>query len=545
MRSRLAALLGVALIGSGVTVLGVTLSAQAAGEGERLYLHSANGGYAADVAADPTSTLGSAPAGSKADTTAPTSTTSDTATVRPTANAPASGQPDTPSFRLPVTGAVSSVCLDLFASGPTGASISVFGFLSDANDSKLSELAELKVTPYPGGIVRLTGNVTPKTPFTATANVAIGFFAGALNGPGSNVVLSYDSVNHPSNVTINPTSCTPVAVSAPSGSASGSASAAPTASRTATPSVSASASATASASAAPSASGSSTPSQCPTSAAPSTSATATSAPTPSSSSTPTSNPTPTSTATAVPSASPSATTSATPRPTATGMTPPATGAPVVGKQASGTPSTSTSPTPAPTSSPSAPPTDGCNTPTRITLNVTVARITAGNAPTLFGVVTDDLNKPVVGAQVDILAKGYAQPAYSRVATVVTDAEGRYALRTAPGRQTSYGANVGAIRSRVIQVRVNTRVDIARPAPGTVSNPVTFSGQLTPRFANVAVGLGYLTNGRFVVLTQTRTNANGGYSLTRALPRGTFAFVVFTSAHEGTDKGSKSVRLTVR
>ncbi len=495
MRSRLAALLGLALIGSGVTALGITLSAEAAGEGVRLYLRSASTGYAADLTADPSASIdGRAPAGSTLSPDSPTAITSDTATVRATANAPASGQPDTPSFKLPVTGTVSSVCLDVFASGPAGASISLIGYLSENNDSKTVALPELKVTPYPGGIVRLTGIVAPAAAFPITMNGNFGFFAGALNGPGSNVVLSYDSVQHPSNVTINPTSCTPVPVATPSGSASASASA------STAPSASGSASASATRSATPTAS--------PTTACPTTSPSAT--PT----TAPTATVTPTSTASATSTSAPSATATATP-------------------------------SAAPTPSSSAPPTDGCNTPTRITLNVNVPQITAGNRPTLFGVVTDDLNKPVVGGRVDILAKGYGQTSYTTVATVVTDAEGRYSLRIAPIRQTAYGANTGSIRSRVIVVRVSTRVDIVRPAPGAVSNPVTFAGQLNPRFANVAVGLGYLTGGRFVVLTQTQTSATGSYSMTRSLPRGTFAFVVFTSAHQGTDKGSKSVRLTVR
>ncbi|HVE63655.1 MAG TPA: hypothetical protein VNB94_07635, partial [Mycobacteriales bacterium] len=124
--------------------------------------------------------------------------------------------------------------------------------------------------------------------------------------------------------------------------------------------------------------------------------------------------------------------------------------------------------------------------------------------------------------------------------------GRFSLAVQPSRQTSYGANVtDSVRSNIVNIRVSTRVNITTPVPGVVSNPVTFTGTLQPGFANVAVGLGTIVNGRFSVLQQTRTNSSGGFSITRTLPLGTGVYVIFTSAHEGTDKGSKSVTLTVR
>jgi len=172
-------------------------------------------------------------------------------------------------------------------------------------------------------------------------------------------------------------------------------------------------------------------------------------------------------------------------------------------------------------------------------------VTAGNTPTLSGVVRDSRGDAIQDATVTIFTKGYGETRYTAAATMQTDAAGQYKISVRPLKQTAYGANVGNARSPVLNIRVNTRVNITRPVPGAVNNPVTFTGTLNPGYARVAVGLGYLVNGRFVVLKQADTNGTGGYSITATLPRGTFAFVIFTSAHQGTDKGSKSVRLTVR
>ena len=203
-----------------------------------------------------------------------------------------------------------------------------------------------------------------------------------------------------------------------------------------------------------------------------------------------------------------------------------------------TPSSSPSPSPSGSTAPA-------GTPTAITLRADVTQITSGNRPTLSGVVTDSAGNAVAGVPVEILEQSYGETSYRTVATVTTDANGRYTLAVQPDRQTSYGANVSpTVRSNIVNIRVSTRVNITSPAPGRVTNPVTFVGSLQPAYANVAVGLGTFINGRFVVLQQTTTDANGRYSITRTLRSGTGVYVVFTSAHEGTDKGSKSVTLTV-
>ncbi|HVF18960.1 MAG TPA: hypothetical protein VNA14_01795 [Mycobacteriales bacterium] len=146
----------------------------------------------------------------------------------------------------------------------------------------------------------------------------------------------------------------------------------------------------------------------------------------------------------------------------------------------------------------------------------------------------------------VYAKAYAQASYAAVATVKTDGAGRYQLQVRPTKQTAYGANVGDARSPVINVRVYTRVNVSRPTPGTsVSNPVTFAGGLVPGYVRVPVGLGYFADGRFIVLAQAPTDGDGAFTITTRVPTGRHAFVVFTSAHQGSDRGAKSLTLTVQ
>ncbi len=214
--------------------------------------------------------------------------------------------------------------------------------------------------------------------------------------------------------------------------------------------------------------------------------------------------------------------------------------------------TSAAPTPstAPTPGATQPPAGGCAA--LISLSTNLAQITAGNAPMLFGTATTAAGQPCSGAGIVILKKSYGETSYTPLATVTTNASGAFSLVVRPLTQTAYGANTpdGAVRSLVGVIRVNTRVNIDTPrAPGAgetsraVVNPVTFSGSLLPAYANVAVGLGTLINGKFVVVKQTVTDGSGRYVIGRSIRPGTGVYIVFTSAHQGTDKGSKSITLT--
>ncbi len=218
-----------------------------------------------------------------------------------------------------------------------------------------------------------------------------------------------------------------------------------------------------------------------------------------------------------------------------------------------------SPSPSPTASESAtavpsasdsPP--GCVTAT-ISLAASRSRVTSGNTPTLAGTVTDAAGVPCGSTSVTVFAKQYGDSTWAPLATIPTDASGRFSLRVRPTRQTSYGANTadGAVRSNVVPVRVHTRVTLAVPAPpspiGTprsVANPATFVGSLNPAYAGVEVGLGTFVGRTFVVLQRTTTDASGGFALSRVLPPGPFTAVVFTSAHGGNDNGSMSIALDV-
>ena len=330
--------------------------------------------------------------------------------------------------------------------------------------------------------------------------------------------------------------------SSPSASASASASTttAPTASATASASTTAapSASATASTTAAPSASGTASPSGAPstTTPAPSSSSTATASPSPSPSCPPASSSSADPSASGSTSAAPSGSTSAAPSGSASAS---ASASPTGGIL----PSLLPQPAPKTAQEPARDETS-CRART-VSLSSNATQITAGNAPTLSGSVRDVNGDAIAGATVTIYARAYAQSSYAAIATVRTDSAGRYQLAVRPTKQTSYGANVGDARSPVINLRVYTRVNVSSPAAGSrVANPVTFRGGLIPGYARVAVGLGYLTNGRFVVLAQADTTSTGEYTITSRLPSGTHAFVVFTSAHQGSDRGAKSLTLTV-
>ncbi len=212
-----------------------------------------------------------------------------------------------------------------------------------------------------------------------------------------------------------------------------------------------------------------------------------------------------------------------------------------------------------------PPTCTSGVPTSVQLAANVTQITSGNAPTLTGRVFNAAGAPCASTSVTIFAKQYGATGYTALATVSTNANGQFTLVVRPARQTAYGANVSpTVRSNVVVIRVYTRVNLLSPAVASpvtsaraVTNPVTFTGDLDPNFARVAVGLGTLltptgtscagpvtANCRFVVLQQTLTNATGGFTLTRTLRRGVGVYIIFTSAHQGTDKGSKSITLNV-
>ena len=202
----------------------------------------------------------------------------------------------------------------------------------------------------------------------------------------------------------------------------------------------------------------------------------------------------------------------------------------------------TSPSPSPTASPSSSP----GTPASITLAADVNPITAGNAPKLSGVVRDSAGRPVDGADVRVVGKAWGETGYRQVGATTSGADGRWSVPVRPTRQTRFVASTGDLQSAALLMRVYNRVDVERPTPGTaVGTRTTFTGTLVPGDDSVRVGLAYVRDGRFVYLAQAVSDSAGRYTLTATLPRGDHPFVVYTSARRGTDKGAKSLRLTVR
>ena len=91
-------------------------SAGVAAPSTPLYLHSANGGYAFDYALDPQ--VGAAPSGSTLSATAPTTDASASAT---TYGDGIRGSATLPLLSIPVTGDVTSACVDIWAAPDVGA----------------------------------------------------------------------------------------------------------------------------------------------------------------------------------------------------------------------------------------------------------------------------------------------------------------------------------------------------------------------------------------------------------------------------------------
>ena len=181
----------------------------------------------------------------------------------------------------------------------------------------------------------------------------------------------------------------------------------------------------------------------------------------------------------------------------------------------------------------------------VSMGVNVARITAGNAPELAGVVRDTNDKVIAGRTVTILVRPYGSSEFSQLLTTTTDADGEYAVLVRPQVQSSYEARVDGVTSPMTTVFVNARITIDSPEHASrLLSPVVVYGRHLPTTAPVRVGVATLANGRFVYRTQGTTGEGGGFVIPAHLPRGTYALVVYTSARAGVGPGAKSVLITV-
>jgi hypothetical protein len=177
----------------------------------------------------------------------------------------------------------------------------------------------------------------------------------------------------------------------------------------------------------------------------------------------------------------------------------------------------------------------------------VQTITAGNAPLLGGFVLTETEDPVADQAVELLQKPYGATTYSLLTTVQTDSDGFYFTQIRPQVQTAYIARVDeGLQTDPLVVYVYNRVNVSAPTHNaSLANPVTIRGDLDPDFNSVRVGVATLINGRFVYRTQGVTGSDGSFVISATLPRGTYTLVVYTSARQGTLKGAKSIRITVR
>ncbi len=189
---------------------------------------------------------------------------------------------------------------------------------------------------------------------------------------------------------------------------------------------------------------------------------------------------------------------------------------------------------------------------RVSLVASHSRVTAGNGPRLSGQVFDQNGQPLGGVNLTFFEKSFGERFYSQTpgGAVTSGFDGRFSVVVHPFTQTSYGVNTddGRANSNIVQIRVNARMDITSPAPSAlVSNPVTLSGRILPAYNNRPIGLAYIdNNGRYVYLGQSPTR-DGAFSVRSGgrVPSGTFTFVVYMSPTQGTDRGARSLRLTVR
>ena len=186
------------------------------------------------------------------------------------------------------------------------------------------------------------------------------------------------------------------------------------------------------------------------------------------------------------------------------------------------------------------------TPAAVSIGVNVQRITAGNKPVLSGVVRDASGKPVPNAAVTVYEKRYNTTSYVQFASVTADATGTWKQVIAPERQTAYIARSGAAQSSALLEFVHNRVNIAAPVGGAqLPRSTVVRGDLDPNFASIPVGVAILRNGRYTFLTKGNTNGRGEFAIPVNLPPGRYALVVYTSARQGTDRGSASRAVVVR
>ena len=263
----LSPVLAAGLVATGLALM-VTSPSQAAPV--KLFFHSAGGGYLNDVQDDPFGPDDdSAPDGSTLDAKAPTKTADSEARGGSPFAIP--GGPLSPTFTLPFVGDVTSVCLDVWFKSSMALPVYDFEILTRFNTPAAQPaLTNAVVTDYAGGgaLLRVTALVKPAG--EGVTKIAVPkdseFMINGYWDTTNDATLVYDSVAHPSSITLNATECKAAPVVVPSGGATPSpgGSATPTPEGSATPTPGGSATPTPGGSATPSATPSGTPTPVPT-----------------------------------------------------------------------------------------------------------------------------------------------------------------------------------------------------------------------------------------------------------------------------------------
>jgi hypothetical protein len=170
----------------------------------RLFFHSASGSYAEDALAGG---LYSAPPGSTLSATGPLRAAA--ATARATGS-PVPGAPWTPTWNLPVTGAVRSVCVDLYLSttafAPAPPSLNKTAYITlrlhVGGSAGSATTVSLNRNDFPDGIQRVTAFATTPAPVEVSPTTTVLSLHGlALNNP--DWTLHYDSMAQPSSIRFN------------------------------------------------------------------------------------------------------------------------------------------------------------------------------------------------------------------------------------------------------------------------------------------------------------------------------------------------------
>ncbi|HEX8004660.1 MAG TPA: hypothetical protein VF519_18390 [Mycobacteriales bacterium] len=217
-RNVLPPVLTAALVATG---LALVTSAPSEAAPVKLYFHSAAGGYLMDFAADPQGPVDdSAPDGATLDAKAPTGTTD--AEARGGSPLLMPGSPVFPTFTLPFTGDVTSVCLDVWVKSTMyvpAFDLAVVARFNTPDD--IFDLGEAAVTDYTNGdLVRITAEVKPVDVAKYTIAKDSEFIISGYPDTDNDLTLVYDSVEHPSSITINPTECKATPIVVPSGTTS-------------------------------------------------------------------------------------------------------------------------------------------------------------------------------------------------------------------------------------------------------------------------------------------------------------------------------------